>query len=167
MKRISEDRPWLQEQVIDWLNLTLKPDWHVIETGAGGSTVFFADRVRHVISFEHDARWRFTVMERLNARRTWGRVDLRFDDKYPVEGLMGLDGFGLHGAGADLAFIDGRGRVKSIETVLPYIRPGGYLMLDDSQRERYAEGKRLADARAVESIAFRNGVDETTVWRLE
>ncbi len=171
MKRICDDRPWLQEQMIDWLNLHLKPDWHVIETGAGGSTVFFADRVKAVITFEHDPEWHQTVNQRLASRRLWGRVDLRLERGYPTEGLTNLDGFGEFGA--DLAFIDGRGRVKSIETVLPYIRPGGYLMLDDSWRARYTPGKMLADARAASSITFREfiaggeGYDETTVWRLE
>ncbi len=37
----------------------------------------------------------------------------------------------------DLVIIDGRARLSCITHALKKIRPGGYLMLDDSERERY------------------------------
>ncbi len=43
----------------------------------------------------------------------------------------------------DLVFVDGRARTSCILYAYDKVRPGGFLMLDDAQRERYKKGKRL------------------------
>lgn len=157
MKSVSADFPWLQPAAIAWLVATLRPEWRVLETGAGGSTVFFARRVADVMSFEHDPAWHASVSSAL-AERNLADVHLRLAPEYPAAGITGVSGL------IDFAFIDGRGRVKSAETALPLIREGGYLMLDDSGRERYRPvHARLADRPSIE---FRDGADRTTVWQL-
>ena len=67
----------------------------------------------------------------------------------------------------DMAFIDGRGRVRSCLDALRIIKSGGWLVLDDSDRERYAEARRAAEEASAARIVFRNGSDETTAWRIK
>jgi hypothetical protein len=151
-KHVSDTLPWMLPEVIDWLAAILQPDWTVLETGAGGSTVFFACRVARVISYEHIAHW---------AHRVEGipNVHVRFWPDYPTEGL------GLLSL-VDLACIDGRGRVRSVLDALPKIKPRGWLLLDDSDRPRYREAHEAAEKVSSARIVFRSGPDETTAWRI-
>lgn len=50
-------RPWLSYPVTRWLKNHLHADMRVFEYGAGTSTLFFASRVKELISVEHDADW--------------------------------------------------------------------------------------------------------------
>jgi predicted O-methyltransferase YrrM len=158
VKSVSAEYPWLQPAAIAWLVATLRPEWRVLETGAGGSTVFFARRARYVVSYESDVTWYERVQQQLRERSLDENAELHLAPRYPVLGLLGEEG------PYNLVFIDGRGRVKSAETALPLIVPGGWLMLDDSDRERYGPIHKMLGDRP--SIEFRDGADRTTVWQL-
>jgi len=158
LKSISPDFPWLSAEVIAWLEATLLRNWTVVETGAGGSTVFFASRVDRVVAFEHNLSWFEKVRGEVASRRLTN-VQFRFEPAYPTVGLSGLPA-------CDLAFIDGRGRVRSALDALEVVRPGGWLVLDDSNRERYIPAIRVLDRRATEKLTFRSGPDHTAAWKL-
>jgi precorrin-6B methylase 2 len=152
----------LHQEVIDWLEQTLRPQWRVLETGMGGSTVFFAKRVSHVTSFEHDERWLKRVMREIAARGLERKCTAKYAPRYRTAGILNysLSRF-------DLCFIDGRGRVKSMIDALGLIRPGGWLVLDDSNRERYGIGKLAADAASSDKSVFDFGEDQTTAWQIK
>lgn len=161
-KQPSPDRPWLIPEVIDWLASLpcLGPDARdtdVLETGAGGSTVFFAARATRVTTYENNPVYAARVRQEL-ANRKIDNVELRFRPNYPTEGLGKL-------WPVDLAFIDGRGRVRSLKDALPLVKAGGWIILDDSSRAQYAEALHIADNAASLRIVFRSGPDETTAWR--
>src|SRR5215471_13549962 len=88
-KQVTEDFPWLMPEVIRWLEAALRPSWTVLETGMGGSTVFFAQRVRRVISFENNPQWYDKTM-RLLQRQHIENVEGRFRQHYPTAGLADL-----------------------------------------------------------------------------
>ncbi len=154
----SADRPWLMQEVIDWLTFVLTPESVVLETGAGGSTVFFARRAKMVLTYESDPGWANSVLQELLAQGI-RNVDLRLDPTYPANGLRALT------PAIDLAMIDGRGRVRSVIDVLPALKSRGWLVLDDSDRARYQWTHQLMDAQSTCKIVFRSGTDETTAWR--
>ena len=60
--------PWLPYAVTRWLEQYLKPDMRVFEYGAGASTLFFASRVKELISAEHDAEWFNQLKELLQTK---------------------------------------------------------------------------------------------------
>lgn len=158
-KRVSADMPWLMPEVIQWLERIVSATSLVLETGAGGSTVFFAYRAARVITYENDPEWSRKVREEL-ARRKIENVDFRFRPSYPTAGLELVDAPQL-----DLVFIDGRGRVKSVLDAVQYLKPGGWLVLDDAHRERYREAvDHMGDVSAVQ-VDFMSGKDMTTAWR--
>src|SRR5678816_686272 len=60
--------PWFSYAAIDFLDDFLRSDMNVCEYGSGGSTLFFAGRVRSVVSIEDNANWHQLVSERLRLR---------------------------------------------------------------------------------------------------
>ena len=153
----APDMPWLMQEAIDWLDSIMRPYYEVLETGAGASTIFLARRAKMVISFEHDEEWYRTVNRKLKAENL--PCVLTFDPNYPANGLGNL------ARRFDLALIDGRGRNRSVSDGLLALLPGGWLVLDDSDRERYAPSRQLMDSLSSCKIVFRSGPDETTAWR--
>jgi len=60
--------PWLSEPAVDFFERLLKPTDEVLEYGAGGSTLWLADRVQHVLSIEYDPDWYAAVREKVPDR---------------------------------------------------------------------------------------------------
>lgn len=159
---ILEDRsPWMVFTAIDFLKQWLKKDMKVFEYGSGGSTIFFADRVRSVISVEHDAAWYKVVFGSLK-QAGYSHVDYRLfePEDYPAYSLKkrnepkefisyyhGFSGKRFKNYATaianftddtfDLVVVDGRARSACIQQSLPKIRKGGYLLLDNADRPAY------------------------------
>jgi hypothetical protein len=128
----------------------------VFEWGAGGSTLFFCRKVLGVVSVEHDAEWVGRVKDRL-ASQGAANVSLRLiePDVVPYQGngsytsgapgyeaksfasyCQSIDGYGMF----NLILIDGRARLGCLERAIAHVEPGGYLMLDNSDYDRYQTG---------------------------
>lgn len=58
--------PWITLLAIEFLEKHLDVNMKVFEYGSGGSTLFFAKRVKEVISVEHDPKWFALVMNKIN-----------------------------------------------------------------------------------------------------
>ncbi|MDM8553380.1 hypothetical protein QUF75_01435 [Desulfococcaceae bacterium HSG7] len=54
---LKDVQPWIAFGAIRFLEKHLHEDMHVFEYGIGGSTLFFAKRVKAVVSIEHDKEW--------------------------------------------------------------------------------------------------------------
>ncbi len=160
MKKLS---PWFKPDVIKHLSALLKPEWVMLETGCGGSTIWYSERVAEVHSFEHDKAWFVKTMNSLRERKI-ENVYLYYSLNYPKKGIPMKDfpGFAEGGKLFDFISIDGRGRVKSIETTIRNLKSGGYLLLDDSQRERYQDIFPLA---TWSNIKFEEHDKQTIIWR--
>jgi len=131
--------PWFAVALTRFLERNITRETDILEIGAGGSTVWLAKRAKSIRSYEHDSRWYALVQSKLKDAGL-GNCELIHDPNYPELGIK------ENSREFDMIIIDGRGRVKSIKTTYQLLRPGGYLMLDDSERTRYAEGKALLDA---------------------
>jgi SAM-dependent methyltransferase len=180
--------PWLPYPTRRWLDRTLRPEMRVFEYGAGCSTLYFAERVRHVTSVEHDAAWHETTRELLAARGL-GNVTLVHappEPSSPVE--YSCESFGSASPGyerctferyakvidrvpddsLDVVVVDGRARASCACRAWRKIRPGGFLLLDDSTRPQYAcifprlEGDRLTFVGVKEKAL---GTSQSTVWQ--
>lgn len=155
---MTDFKPWFTPEVIGYLSSLLKPDWTILETGCGGSTIWYAKRVKWIHSYEHDEEW-YIKMLRLIAEKNICNALLYLQEDYPINGIPGFwrkDEF-------DFISIDGRGRVKSVETVIPYLKSGGHLLLDDSQREKYQDVFVLL--RTWEYKSYGENKKKATIWR--
>jgi len=184
---LQDETPWITFRAIDWLGAYLEPTMSVFEYGAGGSTLYLAKRAQHVASVEHDEGF-FQLVKglvdqqgiqncelTLHAPRPCAEGDSEFASlQAKYQGLCfesyvkAIDVF--PDQSLDFVLVDGRARLACVKRALPKIRPGGAIMLDNSERPGYAEAGRLLqqlprfDFRGV--TPWNIEVSQTSVWRL-
>jgi predicted O-methyltransferase YrrM len=166
---LTPERPWIVPASVGWLKRRIRSDWSVLELGAGRSTPWLARRAGNVISLEDNEFWHDWTRDRLSDEGL-ANVDLRLRpvDHFPAEIA------GLPDAAFDLVVVDflespAVTRVDCIEPARERVRPGGYLLLDDSDRPGYAAGLQLlADWRRRRFTGVKDGwpeVCETAIFR--
>lgn len=167
---VADELPWITFRAIRWLIAYLKPEMRAFEYGAGGSTFFLAKRVAELVSVEHDEAFHATIAGRLRSQGINNcRLLLRRPEKRTQNGVTkgsyGPDTFWsfepTH-AGEwfenyvklideypdehfDLVMVDGRCRTACVKRALSKIKPGGALLLDNSERPAYAGARSLLD----------------------
>lgn len=125
--------PWCTYPFIAFLEPRVHRGLNVFEYGCGNSTRWYAERAGRVDSVEHDGPW-FNRIARLlpeNAQVTLQPLDL--SDRY--EQTIAGTGERYH-----IVVIDGRRRVQCIAAAMPSLTPNGVVVLDNSDRARYATG---------------------------
>lgn len=129
--------PWFTFSAIDWLTEQLTQDTHIFEWGSGGSTLFFASRVAHLVSIESDPEWYKNISEEINQEGF--HIDYRLVgspayaatiDSFPDEHF-------------DIISIDGIDRNECIRKAILKLKKGGAILLDNSERSEYSEGLAL------------------------
>jgi predicted O-methyltransferase YrrM len=177
------DHPWLTRTAIPIVESFLRGTDTGLEFGAGRSTLWFASRVGQLVSVEHTLQYYEKVSKRLKEHQI-ANVDLRHveQDKPDEQGwdsqyVQVIREFPANWL--DFALVDGVYRVQCALEVLDHIKPGGMLILDNSnwfipsssrapasQREpasaEWAEFLRLV--RDWRSIWTTNGVWDTTLY---
>jgi len=141
----TPERPWLVPAAIGWLRRRIRSDWSILELGSGRSTAWFARRAGEVISLEDNELWAAATRERL-ARAGISNVELRLR---PVDDFS-QDIASLPDAAFDLVVMDfleapSVTRIDALRPAMEKVGPGGYLLLDDSDRPGYAEAFELLD----------------------
>lgn len=149
------DLPWWSYRAIDRVEQFLfdRPDARVFEFGSGASTAWLARRAAEVHTVEHDLEFLGLVRALV---RDFENVTLHGVPASPVtsrngqairSSRAGHEGFDFsdyvgtieHVAGLfDLIVVDGRARVACARRALPFLAPGGLLLVDDVERTRYA-----------------------------
>jgi predicted O-methyltransferase YrrM len=159
---LDDQIPWVNYTAIDMLRRILRPDMRVFEYGTGGSTLFFARRTAVLVSVEHDSGWTSAVREAMkgNTHCAWEMLDIQpttLPQSAPVEpadpatytsaldaaaGLSfrdyasAIDRF--EDGSFDLVLVDGRARPSCAMHAIPKVAAGGFLLVDDVEREHYA-----------------------------
>ncbi len=174
--------PWLNAGAVRWLARNLRPDMVGFEWGCGRSTLFLASRVARLVTVEHKAKWRRRLAASL-ARHGIRNVELRFlppgDDpgrpgerpaiwrqtghshRQPQFAAYSDAILDFPEASLDFVCIDGRARVECALCAFDRIKPGGFLLLDNSEWEKYAPI--LAVKPHWTRLDFENGVWRTTI----
>lgn len=123
--------PWLTAEATKRLDAWLQPTFTGVEWGAGRSTLWFAQRVAHLTSIEHDAAWYRAVQRKLERRRITNVTLLL----HPANSESYVDVARTYRDGSlDFALVDGRQRDRCALAVIPKIRPGGWLIVDNINR---------------------------------
>ncbi len=128
------DAPWLTRSMVEILVEWLHPDDTGLEFGSGRSTVWFAKRVAHLTSVEHDPGWYSTVTERLRQAGITDRVDYRLceDGSTERETLEYVAVAKQIAPGIlDFCLVDGMARDHCALAILEKIKPGGALIIDN------------------------------------
>jgi hypothetical protein len=127
--------PWLPYRVVDRLQRSISKDSRAFEFGGGGSTVWFSSRVAQIVTAEHDEEWfrdlRSVLGETENVTLLYRRPDDDYADYVASIRAFPDDHF-------DVVVVDGRERVRCFTESWSKVKRGGLLVLDDSDRDRYA-----------------------------
>ena len=178
--------PWLTFDAIDFISMHVGPHSRVFEYGSGGSTLFWAHLGARCTSVEHDGSWFHEVRRRLGDRAA---VDYRLvaPESLP-DGAADLDASDPRAYGTadaslrrhsfrayasqidqfpdehfDVVLVDGRARPSCVMHGAPKVKPGGLLVIDNTERAYYLERTReyLADYTAHQ---FRGAVPSLAHW---
>jgi SAM-dependent methyltransferase len=133
--------PWFSYAAIDFLQAFLKPHMTVCEYGSGGSTIFFARRVKRVFSIEDNQQWFDLVSQRI-AQKSLSNVTLKFvpfDFKNPVGFENSEYLHAMPDERFDIIVVDGseewtQSRPICFEKAQKRIKAGGIIVVDDSWR---------------------------------
>ncbi|MCW0216772.1 MAG: hypothetical protein OJI67_00490 [Prosthecobacter sp.] len=125
--------PWYTYPAIEFLNTLDLSECNVFEFGSGNSSIFWAGRTKHVTSVEDDKQW----FEHVQARKQGNQVVLYGKDKASyIAALVN------HLQRYDIIVVDGRWRLACIPASIAALKPGGFIVLDNSDR---SEEKLCAD----------------------
>lgn len=173
-ERLRPDAPWIAPSTVRYLEGQVTPSTRVLEFGSGRSTMWFAMRCAHVTSVEHDASWYERVSGTLRERQLEGRVDLRLvpldhpidegtrpaydpEPEYVSEATRAANG------SFDVVLVDGHYRQACILASLAKLKPGGLLVVDNSNWLALPEWGVPSNWTVVQQGSFYG--DVTTVWR--
>ena len=53
--------PWMPYNAILFLDALIENDFNILETGSGGSSIFFASKCKKLVTLEHDKKWIETI----------------------------------------------------------------------------------------------------------
>jgi Methyltransferase domain len=167
--------PWWPYDAVTWVAAHLPPQARVFEYGGGGSTLWLQDRGAAVTAVEHDKQWHWQLAEQFPTGRellfrppgTSGTVTSAmapgFFDAYVAAIDDQPDG------SQDLVIVDGRARVESVRHAMPKVKPGGLLLLDDTDRASYQPAIDMLGAWECHVFTGlkpgHRGPTQTSVWR--
>ena len=162
--------PWMHPATVLYLESLLTPDMHVIEHGCGGSTLWFIQKVKSVASYESNPEWIKAVQ-----KRSQNHNFTKDEDGYKY-GTMLFPEYTTSpevSKKADLLFIDGHGadRPEWIRAAHKIVKPGGVVVVDNSERNAYHEAMGALSAYCVKPLHIVGFTDygklvQTTFMRL-
>jgi len=149
--------PSLNPVALRQLKKIIDDTFKVFEFGTGGSTIWLAKRVAELVSVEHNKHWFRVLREGMMADfgNMPDNVTLLLRTGTPILNDVWIksettgDSIGLDYTDSileypddyfDLVIVDGRARNSCLFNSRSKVRPGGFILLDDSQREWYQVG---------------------------
>lgn len=138
--------PWITYPALAFLEPRIRADMIVFEYGAGNSTLWWGRRVKRIVACEHDAAWVDKIKPELPATVELRCVPLE-ENAYALEITNVGEKF-------DIVSIDGRDRVNCLKNSLVALKSDGVILLDNSDRERYAEGIAVVLDRGFRRLDF-------------
>ncbi len=118
----NEPIPWYTYPAIEFLNQFDLQSMEVFEWGSGNSSSFFAAKVKKVKSVEHDKDWYNSVSGNCKSNQEVIFRDLK---DYP----SAID---ENSSAYDIIIIDGQRRFDCTKLALKHLKPGGFIILDNS-----------------------------------
>jgi predicted O-methyltransferase YrrM len=185
-EEIIKPIPLITSEAKKWLDSNLEKDMRIFEWGSGGSTLYFAKKVKQVVSVEHDKEW-YEKIRNIIKEDKFKNIDyyfkepvkpfINFFNKYKCvtfEKYKGLifkryvniiSKFPNHFF--DLIFIDGRARNDCIKKCLKKLKKDGFIILDDSERKYYDKNilNKLRRIDFYEKDLFTCTNKQTSVWK--
>lgn len=133
--------PWIAPGAIRYCEQHLHNKMRALEWGSGRSTLWWARRVGHLVSVEHDEKWHQMIAARLQDQQV-NNVDYRFVpvdlkvtggerqvfDELPPYVAVAED---FEPESLDFIVADGHYRQACVRAAFSILKPGGLLLIDN------------------------------------
>lgn len=119
--------PWYSYPAIEFIEDKLKGDFRIFEYGSGQSTLWYAERLKEVVSVEHNSDYFKTLLE--NIPKNVNLLLRENPQEYAREILNYDDCF------FDIIVIDGIERVECSKKCDRKLKEDGFIVFDNSDRE--------------------------------
>ena len=139
--------PWLTYPAIEFIKKRINKDLSVFEYGCGGSTLWWAPRVREVVSVEHDKKWYDKVVSKVPDNVSINHIELVYGGNYSKKITEFKNKF-------DIIVIDGRDRVNCALNCLDALTLNGVIIWDNSDRPEYSDGYTYLTEHGFNKIEF-------------
>lgn len=139
--------PWVSYPFIQFIEPRLNKQIKLFEFGSGNSTLYYARKVAAVTSVEHHAGWYEKIEANMPANVQLFFCDLQPGGEYCHFALK-------QRAKYDIIIVDGRDRVNCCLNSIGALNENGIVVLDDSEREKYAEAHTFLQQNGFKQIDF-------------
>jgi uncharacterized protein YuzB (UPF0349 family) len=139
--------PWVTYSFIDFIKDRLSEDLTIFEYGSGNSTLFYASKVKRVVSVEHDEAWfnKIQVSKATNSEMIFEKLEK--GGSYSKKAVSLGEKF-------DIIIVDGRDRVNCCKNSIYALSHNGVIVLDDSEREVYNNARIFLTKEGFKEIPF-------------
>jgi hypothetical protein len=184
---LKDKNPRLSIGAISWFEKHLNKKMQLFEYGSGGSTLFFSEKVKKLVSVEHDKNWFDRIKKSLKKNNTTNTSYLLI---IPQKGKNNEFSSSLKeykncnfkkytksitkfpDNSFDVVLVDGRARLSCLKEAIPKVKKEGYLILDNSERPKYQEAFKLLSKYEKKdffgpSPYLSNNFVRTTFWKIE
>jgi SAM-dependent methyltransferase len=167
------DEPWIAQGAVRFCEASLTREMAGFEWGSGRSTAWFAQRLGSLTSIEHEPGWFKIVQEKLKSRGirnvTYRHVPLNHPPHEPnrpiydpvPDYVAAVENF--RDCTLDFAVVDGHYRQACILAAIRKLKPGGLLLVDNTDWLPLREWGVPPDWKLVHQSS--NVMTETTIWR--
>ncbi len=170
---LSEPVPFIVLDAIRFLDKIVQPGMQVVEAGGGNSTLWFLEKGATVTTYEHNERWAGHVMSTVRMN------PLRYHEKnIRMKVLQGeaatADMALIADKSLDIALVDCMNdftrRNECMRVLMSKVKPGGWLVLDNSDNPVNWLGADLLEGREVHRFSgfapMGLFVCQTTCWKM-
>lgn len=185
-KWFHPETPWTTQASIKIFEKMLDKSMLGLEYGSGKSSLFFAKRIKHLTSVEHDEKWYSMISKTFNSKgitnvdyklitkKNFDRTEATYT--FYREYNLDKDSFNVMTSyhdyfsfaktfpdnSLDFIMIDGRARVECALNAIPKLKKDGMFVLDNSDRSRYKPIFRVLNN--WPRITTTTGLFDTTIW---
>jgi hypothetical protein len=145
--RLGQPLPWVTYPFIQFIAERLNADLDIFEFGSGNSTLYYANKTASVRSVEHDEFWYNKIKNSMPSNVELFHCKLETGGDYCNYAAKTNRKY-------DVIIVDGRDRVNCCINSLTSLKPGGVVILDDSEREKYADGVNFLLTKGFKKIDF-------------
>lgn len=170
----NNQQPWFHIEAVEFLFNNLEKHHVGFEFGSGSSTFWFSKFTNKIISIESDEEWYLKIKDIIKEKGI-KNIDISLFS-LPMLQIWDIDtekneGYEKYSnkilefkRGFDYISIDGIARSLCIEKSINKLNPGGYLILDNSERPAYWDSLSKIPS-DWKSFVFTNSVDQTSIYQ--
>ena len=138
---------WFTYSFLTFLEPRLGPSFKVFEFGMGNSTLWFGPKIQKIVSIDHHKGWFEKVKSNMPKNASVNLVE----DEIAYAKYLKNPNFKGH---FDLIIVDGIKRVECMQNCLEALSPTGVIILDNSERSEYDEGKKFLMENGYKELPF-------------